>query len=216
MTAEWGISADAPASVQEYARNELRPSPRQFDLAGDPESFGRYQLIVSLHARQIFPQEILDNSVCVNLHPGLPHQRGWVPYSWAIMTGEQATGCTLHRMSRRIDCGLIYDQQSVPILPTDTAGTVRQRIMDAERELFSQWFPHRIADLLQGKGDEFTTEAPLRTRAGWSELCQLNADDLAVIRKLRAATFQTDHSEAWFEADGTRYRVAIHIIQDET
>lgn len=216
LSAEWGITAAAPAAIQEYAENVLPTPPARYDLQDSPKSFERYALIVSLHARQIFPAEILRNSVCVNLHPGLPHQRGWVPYSWAIMTDEPETGCTLHRMTEQIDRGYVYEQHAVPVLPTDTAGTVRHKIMQAECQMFERWFPQRINDLLKGKEETRETDALLKTQADWDELCHLNSDDLAVIRKLRATTFELNHSEAWFEADGTRYRVAINIFRDET
>lgn len=215
VSADWGITAAAPDAVREYAEKTSPYALRRYDLQEALNSFEKYEVIVSLHARQIFSAELVQQKVCVNLHPGLPHQRGWVPYSWAIMAGETHTGCTLHRMEDRIDRGYVFDQASVPISATDTAGTLRERIMEAERGLFATWIPHRISELLQPADVVGNEEFPLRTQSEWNDVCQLNPSDLDVIRKLRAMTFSADHSEAWYEDEGNRYRVAVRVFKDE-
>ena len=84
----------------------------------------------------------------VNLHPSLlPAYRGPSPVEWCIMNGETETGLTLHQLEKEFDTGDILWQQSVPILPDETAGEVLQKILFL--------VPGAIEDLLlrASKGD---------------------------------------------------------------
>jgi len=73
----------------------------------------------------------------VNLHPSLlPKFPGLEAWKQALAAGETVTGCTVHYVDTGVDSGEIIAQQSVPILPNDTALTLHQRIQLAERELF--------------------------------------------------------------------------------
>ena len=39
-----------------------------------------YNLVMSIHCKQLFPTELVNNVRCVNVHPGLnPYNRGWFP-----------------------------------------------------------------------------------------------------------------------------------------
>ncbi len=69
--------------------------------------------------------------VCaVNVHGSLlPRYRGAAPIHWAVIRGEKTTGVTIIRMNERMDAGDILSCQSTPILPDDTAETLRQRLM---------------------------------------------------------------------------------------
>lgn len=64
-----------------------------------------------------------------NMHGSLlPKYRGRVPVNWAVLHGERQTGATLHRMLDKPDAGEILAQQTVPILPDDTAHDVFQKV----------------------------------------------------------------------------------------
>ena len=68
-----------------------------------------YDLVISAHCKQIFP-DILVNSVrCINIHPGLnPYNRGWFPQVFSIIN-KKPIGCTIHLMDEEIDHGdVIY------------------------------------------------------------------------------------------------------------
>src|SRR6478752_8524051 len=78
-----------------------------------------------------FPRRI------INIHPSLlPKFPGLEAWKQALAAGEAVTGCTVHYVDAGVDSGEIIAQQSVPILPNDTAVTLHQRIQLAERELF--------------------------------------------------------------------------------
>ena len=71
-----------------------------------------------------------------NLHASLlPAYRGAAPINWAIIRGERQTGVTTFLLNHQIDEGHILLQQSTPILPSDTAGTLHDRLADMGRGL---------------------------------------------------------------------------------
>lgn len=94
-----------------------------------------------------------------NLHGSLlPKYRGRAPVNWAVLHGETATGASLHRMIRQPDAGELVDQESVPILPNDTAQQVMGKVVCAGERVLHRCLPallagearHQPLDLAQG------------------------------------------------------------------
>ncbi|HKR78467.1 MAG TPA: methionyl-tRNA formyltransferase, partial [Nitrospira sp.] len=66
---------------------------------------------------------------CINVHGSLlPKYRGAGPIQWAIINGETETGITTMLMDEGMDTGAMLLQESVPIAPDDTAGTLSPRL----------------------------------------------------------------------------------------
>lgn len=71
-----------------------------------------------------------------NLHASLlPQYRGAAPINWAIINGEHTTGVTTFFLKHEIDTGDILFRQEVPILPTDNAGTLHDKLMTVGADL---------------------------------------------------------------------------------
>ncbi|WP_462250566.1 methionyl-tRNA formyltransferase [Ekhidna sp.] len=71
-----------------------------------------------------------------NLHASLlPQYRGAAPINWAIINGETETGVTTFFLKHEIDTGEIIFQQKETILPTDTVGSLYERLMNIGAEL---------------------------------------------------------------------------------
>src|SRR2546425_9008141 len=74
---------------------------------------------------RILPSVVLDvpPKGCVNVHGSLlPKYRGAAPIQWAIINGETETGITTMLMDAGMDTGPVLLQETVPILPMETAG----------------------------------------------------------------------------------------------
>jgi phosphoribosylglycinamide formyltransferase-1 len=73
----------------------------------------------------------------INVHPSLlPAFAGSMDaIEQALAAGVERTGATVHLVTDRLDAGPILIQESVPILPGDTAETLRQRVHEAEHRL---------------------------------------------------------------------------------
>ena len=64
-----------------------------------------------------------------NVHASLlPHLRGASPIQHAILGGDAETGVTLMQLSEAMDEGDMLLKQTVPILPTDTGGTLTDKL----------------------------------------------------------------------------------------
>src|SRR3990172_2587389 len=81
---------------------------------------------------------------CINLHASLlPKYRGAAPINWAVVRGEEKTGCTVFRITDRMDAGPILVTRWTEIKPEETAGELHDRLagigvdaMKAAVELF--------------------------------------------------------------------------------
>ncbi len=66
---------------------------------------------------------------CINVHSSLlPAYRGAAPIQYAIINGETITGVTTMYLNQGWDEGDILLQAEEPIYPTDTAGTLHDRL----------------------------------------------------------------------------------------
>ena len=84
----------------------------------------------------------------VNIHPALlPAFPGLDAWKQALDYGVKVTGVTVHFVDQGIDTGSIIAQETVPILPGDTAETLHARIQEAERKIY----PAVIAALARGE-----------------------------------------------------------------
>lgn len=82
----------------------------------------------------------------INLHASLlPKYRGAAPINWAIVRGEERTGCTVFRIERKLDAGPILVSRWTSIKPEETAGELHDRLagigvdaVSAALELYEQ------------------------------------------------------------------------------
>jgi methionyl-tRNA formyltransferase len=91
------------------------------------------EVIVVAAYGQILPKELLDMPTygCINIHASLlPAYRGAAPINWAIINGETRTGITIMLMDEGMDTGAILVQESIPIAPRDTAGSVTEKLSE--------------------------------------------------------------------------------------
>jgi phosphoribosylglycinamide formyltransferase-1 len=84
----------------------------------------------------------------LNIHPSLlPSFPGLEAWKQAVEYGVKVTGCTVHLVDQGIDTGPIVAQKAVPVLDSDTAATLHQRIQGAEHELL----PAVVASFARGE-----------------------------------------------------------------
>src|SRR5438128_8477991 len=91
----------------------------------------RPDAIVVMAYGQILPGEVLEipSVACLNLHASLlPRWRGAAPIQAAIAAGDRETGITLMYMAEGLDTGDILLQRKIDISPTDTGGSLHDRL----------------------------------------------------------------------------------------
>jgi len=89
------------------------------------------QAIVVMAYGQILPRRILETPrvACLNLHASLlPRHRGAAPIQAAIASGDPETGITVMYMDEGLDTGDILLQRKIDILPTETGGSLHDRL----------------------------------------------------------------------------------------
>ena len=80
----------------------------------------------------ILPQEVLDapKHGCLNIHASLlPRWRGAAPIQRAIEAGDAETGVCIMQMDAGLDTGAVVSEHRCPILPSDTANEVHDKLM---------------------------------------------------------------------------------------
>ncbi len=71
-----------------------------------------------------------------NLHASLlPQYRGAAPINHALINGESMTGVTTFFLKHAIDTGNIIFREKVPVTPSDNAGTLHDKLMEAGAHL---------------------------------------------------------------------------------
>ena len=100
-----------------------------------------YMRLLSPGFIQAFPQRIL------NIHPSLlPAFPGLDAQTQAFEYGVQIAGCTVHFVDEQLDHGVIILQRSIPVLESDDAHTLANRILEQEHIAYSE----AIARVLSG------------------------------------------------------------------
>jgi phosphoribosylglycinamide formyltransferase-1 len=100
-----------------------------------------YMRLLSPGFIQAFPQRIL------NIHPSLlPAFPGLDAQTQAFEYGVQVAGCTVHFVDEQLDHGVIILQRSIPVLESDDAHTLANRILEQEHIAYSE----AIARVLSG------------------------------------------------------------------
>ncbi len=80
-----------------------------------------------------FPNRIL------NIHPSLlPAFPGLEAQHQAFDHGVRISGCTVHFVDEQLDSGPIIIQAAVPVLDSDTADTLSERILREEHRIYSE------------------------------------------------------------------------------
>jgi len=86
----------------------------------------------------------------LNIHPSLlPKYIGLNTHERVLENHEEVTGCTVHEVTREVDCGRILGQATVPIFPDDTVEAIRSRVLEKEHILY----PKTLEQFCLGRSD---------------------------------------------------------------
>lgn len=101
-----------------------------------------YMRLLSPEFITAFPNRIL------NIHPALlPAFPGLDGQTQAFEYGVKIAGCTVHFVDEHLDHGAIIVQHAVPVLDTDDAHTLAERILVEEHKIYTEG----IARVVSGK-----------------------------------------------------------------
>ena len=146
----------------------------------------------------LLPQAVLDiprglpdagcgRLTALNIHASLlPRWRGAAPVARAIEAGDATTGITIMQMDAGLDTGPMLLAESTPILESDNAATLTERLAALGARLIVRALQEAAAGRLRAEpqpADGVTYAHKLDKRESWLDFSQ-SAETLA--RKLRA------------------------------
>lgn len=112
-----------------------------------------------------------------NLHAALlPQYRGAAPINWAIINGDTETGITTFFLDHDIDTGSVIQRVAVPILDTDNAEDVHDKLMYLGSDLVIETVDNILNDNIHPiPQSELTTDEPLRPAPKiFKETCRID------------------------------------------
>ncbi len=153
---------------------------------------------------QLLPVSLLDALPhgFVNLHFSLlPRWRGAAPVERAMLAGDLETGVSLMQLEAGLDTGPVFASTRVAIAPTETAGELRGRLVDAGTELLLVHLP------------ALPTATPVPQHGEPTYADKLEVDEFRLDAARPAAELArvvragNPRPGAWFTVDGKRVKV---------
>lgn len=205
----------SPFSDKLIFSDKLNKSIQVFDMRNDNDVnhiLNNYDLIISIHCKQIFPPRIINNIKCINIHPGYnPINRGWYPQVFAI-NQNLPVGATIHEMDNQLDNGNIIARAFVEKEITDTSETLYNKIVKKEIELLSMSLESIIENSYKSFKPEH--EGRLYLKKDFRDLCELNLNErfttIQFINRLRALS-HGEFKNAFFIDPSTGKKVYLSI-----
>lgn len=174
----------------------------------------QYDLVLSVHCKQFFPEILVKNVRCINIHPGYnPVNRGWYPQVFSIYH-DLPVGATIHEIDTELDHGPIIAREFVEKKSYDTSGTLYERILDKEIELFSK----TAKVILQNTYTTFLPEdeGNIYLKKDFNDLCCIDLDEETtsgkLIDKLRSLTHKNFKNAYFIDAEsGKKVFISLNI-----
>ena len=172
-------------------------------------------LIVTCAYGQIIPEIILNlpRLGCINVHASLlPCLRGGSPLHHAIIDGYDKTGVTIMYMDKGMDTGDIITQEEIPILKTDTVGTIHDKLSILGSELLLKTLP----SIINGTNPRIKQDDSLATYCHnithEEEIIDFNKKGIEIFNMVRG---MNPYPVAYFTIDNVVYKV-YEVDYEET
>lgn len=122
-TKELALQHNIPVLQPEKVRNNTEFLEQLMELNPD--------FLITAAYGKILPKTVLEvpKIAPLNIHASLlPKYRGASPIQWSVVNGDTVTGITIMKMDEGMDTGDILVQREIPIEPTDTAGSLSEKL----------------------------------------------------------------------------------------
>ena len=153
---ELGLTAIAiPSAGRKRAEHEAEMIAVLQQHRVDLVCLAGYMRIISPEFVRAFPNRIL------NIHPALlPAFPGLEAQQQAFDYGVKIAGCTVHFVDEHLDHGAIILQRAVPVLDSDDAHTLANRILAEEHIAYSEAIARVAGGEYEIQGRRYTKRAP--------------------------------------------------------
>lgn len=177
-----------PSPVKELALKHNLPvyTPLNFKEEEDQAQWEAHQadLAIVVAYGVILPERVLNapRLGCINVHGSLlPQWRGAAPIQRALLSGNPTTGVTIMQIVKALDAGDMLFKKEMPILDSDTSGSLFERMASVGAEALVEALPEILEQKLTPipQDEQLVTyaaklskdESPLVFSKSASELC---------------------------------------------
>lgn len=177
-----------PSPVKELALKHNLPvyTPLNFKEEDDKAQWEAHQadLAIVVAYGVILPERVLNapRLGCINVHGSLlPQWRGAAPIQRALLSGNPTTGVTIMQIVKALDAGDMLFKKEMPILDSDTSGSLFERMASVGAEALVEALPEILEQKLTPipQDEQLVTyaaklskdESPLVFSKSASELC---------------------------------------------
>jgi len=172
-------------------------------------------IIITCAYGQIIPEAILNYPKygCINVHASLlPKLRGGSPLHHSIIDGYNETGVTIMHMDKGMDTGDMITRRSIPILDTDTVGSIHDKLSIIGRDLLLETLPSIIDGSAprEKQNDEEATYCHNITHE--EELIDFNKNAREIFNQVRG---MNPYPVAYFNLDNKIFKV-YEVSYEET
>ena len=171
-------------SLEVYQPQDVNSNPALDRM----KSWNPCLIIVAAFGQILSPDLLaLPKHGCLNVHASLlPRWRGASPINAAILHNDNYTGITIMKRAEGLDDGPILTQNTTPIGPDETAGSLSDRLSLLGAELLAKTIPPYISGDIQPQPQDHSqaTYAPLLKKKNGALDNHQTAEQLA--RKVRA------------------------------
>lgn len=212
---DYAYSYNNMAFVEEYQKSfrtwMYKPEPVNVN---DVDKLLKYDIIFSLHCKQIFPKELIEKVKCINVHPGLnPYNRGWYPQVFSILN-RKSFGVTIHEIDEKIDHGPIIAQKEIEISSHDTSLTIYNKVIKNEMVLLNDNLENII-------NKNYTTFIPeegnINYKKDFDKLGEIDVNNVDTffnhINKLRALSHGDYKNAHFIDYKGNKIFIKIELFK---
>ena len=176
----------------------------------------KYDVLISLHCKQLIPSEIHSRIKCFNIHPGYnPVNRGWYPQTFCILNGGKY-GATIHEIDHTIDGGKIIDQIETTIEPYFTSKEAYEINRIAELKLIENNIVSLLNDTYESKRLE--EKGNYNSKNDFYGLLELDLNKKTTLGEaidlLRSTSYEGFNNAYYKTQDGSKIFVDIKLRKE--
>lgn len=200
-----GESLTIPVLTPEKLDGEFEKEIRE--LGADLGIVVAYGKILPVSLIESFPKGVL------NIHYSLlPRWRGASPVESALLAGDTKTGVSIQQMVKKLDAGDVVACKEVSIFATDTAATLRPRLIQEGADLLIDTLPRYLNGEIvpTPQNENEVTYAPKFSKADGA--LDLDDDPVSNWNKYRAFNISPG---TYFFQDGKRMKIKQASLKDD-
>lgn len=176
-----------------------------------------YDICFSSHSKQIFPKKLIENVLCINIHPGLnPYNRGWFPSVFSILNKKPA-GVTIHLIDEKIDHGDIIVQEEIAIESHYTSKTLYKKIIELEEKLFEKVIDEILS--LEFSKTKMQSEGNYNSKNDFENLKKIDLNKKVYMHEaidfLRSMSHPPNRNAFFIDKNGEKVFVELSLFKDK-